>query len=65
MQRYQLMEWLNFIATEVHKNFSPLWHPVPDVTKETLHTKIASRLDTHSRRSRAAVQRVKLPGHRT
>ena len=45
MQRYQLMEWLNFIATEVHKNFSPLWHPIADATKETLHAKIASRLD--------------------
>jgi len=44
MERYRLMEWLNFIATEVHKNFSPLWHSVPDATKETLHSKIASRL---------------------
>ena len=25
--RYQLMEWLNFIATEIHKGFGPLWHP--------------------------------------
>src|SRR5437899_53773 len=30
MQRYRLMEWLNFIATEVHKNFSPFWHPIAD-----------------------------------
>ena len=45
MERYRLMEWLNFIATEVHKNFSPLWHPIPDATRETLHSKIASRLD--------------------
>jgi len=45
IERYKLMEWLGFIATEVHKNFSPLWHPVPEATKETLHTKIASRLD--------------------
>ena len=49
MQRYRLMEWLNFIATEVHKNFSPLWHPIADATKETLHAKIASRLDFVSR----------------
>lgn len=45
MERYRLMEWLSFIATELHKNFSPLWHPVPDATKEALHTRIASRLD--------------------
>ncbi len=25
--RYQLMSWLNFVATEVHKGFSPLFHP--------------------------------------
>jgi glutathione S-transferase len=49
MERYRLMEWLNFIATELHKNFSPLWHPVPNETKETLHTKIASRFDFVSR----------------
>jgi glutathione S-transferase len=45
MERYRLMEWLNLVATEVHKNFSPLWHSIPDATRETLHTKIASRLD--------------------
>ncbi|MBC7685849.1 MAG: glutathione transferase GstA [Bdellovibrionales bacterium] len=25
--RYQLMAWLNFIGTEVHKNYSPLFDP--------------------------------------
>jgi glutathione S-transferase len=25
--RWQLMEWLAFIATEVHKGFGPLWNP--------------------------------------
>jgi glutathione S-transferase len=25
--RYQVMEWLNFIATEVHKRFTPLFTP--------------------------------------
>jgi glutathione S-transferase len=25
LERYRLQEWLNYIATEVHKNFSPLW----------------------------------------
>ena len=27
IERYQLMEWLNFIATEMHKGFGPLWNP--------------------------------------
>jgi glutathione S-transferase len=26
-ERYKLMEWLAFIATEVHKGFGPLWNP--------------------------------------
>lgn len=25
MDRYRLQEWLNYIATEMHKGFSPLW----------------------------------------
>ena len=27
LARYQLQSWLNFIATEVHKGFSPLFNP--------------------------------------
>jgi glutathione S-transferase len=27
-ERYKLMEWLNFITTEVHKNFGPMFSPV-------------------------------------
>lgn len=27
MERYQLIEWLNYIATEIHKTFSPLFDP--------------------------------------
>lgn len=27
-ERYKLQEWLNFIASELHKNFSPLFQPV-------------------------------------
>jgi glutathione S-transferase len=26
-ERYKLLEWLNFITTELHKNFSPLFNP--------------------------------------
>jgi glutathione S-transferase len=33
-ERYKLLEWLNFITTELHKNFSPLFQPViPDEVK--------------------------------
>jgi len=27
-ERYKLQEWLNFITTEVHKNFGPMFSPV-------------------------------------
>lgn len=27
VERYKLLEWLNFLATELHKNFSPLFQP--------------------------------------
>lgn len=27
LERYRLMEWLNFLATEVHKQFSPFFNP--------------------------------------
>lgn len=27
-ERYKLLEWLNFVGTEVHKNFGPLFSPV-------------------------------------
>ncbi len=26
-ERYRLQEWINYIATEVHKGFAPLWKP--------------------------------------
>jgi len=27
-ERYKLQEWLNFITTELHKNFGPMFSPV-------------------------------------
>lgn len=27
MERYRAFEWLNFVATEIHKSFSPLFRP--------------------------------------
>lgn len=50
MDRYRVMEWLNFIATELHKQFSPLWYPAtPEATKEAQKTKLASRFDLLSK----------------
>jgi glutathione S-transferase len=46
MERYRLIEWLNFISTELHKTFSPLFKPnTPEETKQTARDAIAARLD--------------------
>jgi glutathione S-transferase len=45
MQRYRLMEWLNFISTEVHKAFSPLFNPaLGDDAKAVFRQKVLDRL---------------------
>jgi glutathione S-transferase len=46
MERYHLVEWLNFISTEVHKAFSPLFKPTtPDETKKTALDTLATRME--------------------
>jgi glutathione S-transferase len=46
MERYHVMEWLNFVATEVHKQFAPFFYPTtPDATKEAQRAKLATRFD--------------------
>lgn len=46
IERYRLMEWLNFIATEVHKGLSPLWKPTtPDAYKPVLLDAVGRRFD--------------------
>ncbi|AWM87648.1 glutathione transferase GstA [Microvirga sp. 17 mud 1-3] len=45
LERYRVLEWLNFVATELHKGFSPwLWHSdTAEATKKAVHTKLALR----------------------
>lgn len=46
MERYHLIEWLNFISTELHKQFSPLFNPAnPDDLKERQRDLLARRFD--------------------
>ena len=46
MARYRVMEWLNFIATEIHKGLGPLWKPTtPDAYKATVLANVGTRLD--------------------
>ena len=43
-ERYRLQEWLNFISTELHKQFSPLFNAAnPDSVKDAQKTKLAQR----------------------
>ena len=45
-ERYKLQEWLNFIGTELHKTFSPLFVPgTPAETKASSTTRLQSRLE--------------------
>jgi len=45
MARYRLMEWLNFISTELHKSFSPLFNAAtPAEAKQIFVDKILGRL---------------------
>ena len=45
MARYHLQEWLNFIATELHKGFSPLFKPyTPEDFKAKVREALLSRL---------------------
>jgi glutathione S-transferase len=45
LERARLQEWLNFISTELHKTFSPLFSPsTPEDYKRQLKEKIVSRL---------------------
>ena len=46
LERYHLMEWLNFIATEIHKGFGPLWYPdTPQATKDKAIATLGKRFD--------------------
>ena len=49
--RYRALEWLNFVATELHKSFSPLWRQdtpaeMRTILKQIVGTKL-SYLDDH------------------
>lgn len=46
LPRYQMQEWLNFITSELHKQFSPLFDAAtPDEVKAKQREKLGSRLD--------------------
>lgn len=50
LDRYRLMELLNFISTEIHKGFSPLFKPdTPEAYKDIAKNNLAVRFDTVGR----------------
>lgn len=51
LERYRLAEWLNYIATEVHKQYSPLFNPkLPPEWRENQLGVLASRFTYLSQR---------------
>jgi glutathione S-transferase len=49
--RYRFAEWLNFIATEIHKGFGPLWNAkYPDSVKDLARKTLAKRFDYIAKR---------------
>lgn len=46
LERYRLMEWLNFISSEIHKTYGPLWKPdTPEATKQSAKDLLGQRFD--------------------
>jgi glutathione S-transferase len=44
MARYRLIEWLNFVTSELHKGFSPLFNPaLPEDAKPVFRAKLVDR----------------------
>ena len=44
MERYRAMEWLNFITSELHKGFSPLFNPkMPQEAKEIFAARLKEK----------------------
>ena len=46
LERYRLQEWLNYIASEIHKGFSPLFNPkATDEWKQLIKNQLAAKFD--------------------
>lgn len=46
LERYRLQEWLNFLTSEIHKSFTPLFKPnTPEEYKRIAKENLAARFD--------------------
>lgn len=43
LERYRVQEWLNYVATEVHKGFSPLFGDAPEEQKKAVREALAPK----------------------
>jgi glutathione S-transferase len=51
LERYRLQEWLNYVASELHKTFSPLFNPkTPDEFRTMVKERLASQFGYLDRR---------------
>ena len=51
LERYRVLEWLNFVGTELHKTFSPLFRPTtPDAFKAIVKETLAAKLGVLDKR---------------
>jgi glutathione S-transferase len=46
IERYRVQSWLNFVSSEMHKGFSPLFNPaMPEDAKKIARERLAARFD--------------------
>jgi glutathione S-transferase len=46
LRRYRVLEWLNYVATELHKGFAPLWNPAStDEAKQATRDLLSKKFD--------------------
>jgi glutathione S-transferase len=46
MERYRLLEWLNYVSTELHKGFGPMFNPASsDEVREATREALARKFD--------------------
>ena len=45
IERTHVLEWLNFVGTELHKGFSPLFGGAPDEYKAAVKQRLANKFD--------------------
>ena len=59
VERYRLMEWLSFVGTELHKNFSPFFRKAPEAWLDVTRQALEARFDFASKQLGAAALRIK------